>query len=223
MDRTTNSSSTTPGTAAHLVSTSGSMYYLLLLSRGAYSTLAQQASRRLCDLVTQRIRTQAMALVALQGIDNSEVDAEVLRLLQEATPVVLSALTAYRPRNPYLLAGWLDRRIDHALRSEPLDGPPSATVPLRAALALEPLPIPQGDRHAVLAAILRMLPTPERRVLQYRAEPRASWTRVAQSMGMTLAAVRALHRLALERAQRLAFELMQQPEAGESIDIRRAA
>ena len=88
MDRTTNSSSTTPGTAAHLVSTSGSMYYLLLLSRGAYSTLAQQASRRLCDLVTQRIRTQAMALVALQGIDNSEVDAEVLRLLQEATPVV---------------------------------------------------------------------------------------------------------------------------------------
>lgn len=223
MDRSTMRLSATPGTVAHLASTAGTLHYQLLVSRSAHSSMAQQAHGRLCVLVTQRIRSRAMALVQLLGLDDVAAEAEVSRLLEVATPVVMLALTAYRSRSTQNFSTWLDRRIDDALRGEPLDGPPTAAVPLRAALALEQLSIPQAERHAVLAIILRQLPAPERRVLEYRAESRATWTRVAEAMGMSVAGVRALHRLALERAQHLALELVQPTQSEEGMEWRCAA
>lgn len=223
MDRFTNSLAAAPGTMAHLVSTAGTLHYQLLVSRTAHSSMAQQAHGRLCVLVTQRIRSRAMVLVALLGLADVAADAELSRLLEVATPEVMLALTSYRPRSTQNFAAWLDHRIDNALRGEPLDGPPTAAVPLRAALALDQLSIQQGDRHAVLAAILRRLSAPERRVLEYRAEPRATWTRVAEAMGMSVAGVRALHRSALERAQHLALELVQPSQSEEGMELRCAA
>lgn len=221
--KTCSTASALTGTVAHLIATSGSLYFLLLVSRDAYSSLARNAHARLRELITQRLQRLATALVAVLGFDDGEAGAEIARLTDAAVPVVLRALTTYRPRCPQEFACWLERRIDQALRGQPLDSPPSAAVPPRIALALQQLPIPSDERKSVLTAIVRQLTATERCVLQYRTEPHATWSHIATRMGTTVHYARALHRRAMSTAQQVAFDLVVQPRPVNGGEFQRAA
>gem|GEM_PF-3040716 len=141
--RTSNTIATSlAGTVAHLIGTSGSLFFLLLISRDAYSSLARTGHARLRTLITQRIQRRATALVALLGFGDGDADAEVTRLTNAALPVVMLSVLSCRPGGPQEFVRWLDRRIEQALYGQPLDAPPSAAVPPRLALTLRQLPIP---------------------------------------------------------------------------------
>ena len=222
--RTSNTNTTSlAGTVAHLIATSGSLFFLLLISRDAYSSLARTGHARLRTLITQRIQRRATALVALLGFGDGDADAEVTRLTNAAVPVMMLSVLSCRPGGPREFVRWLDRRIEQALYGQPLDAPPSAAVPPRLALALRQLPIPIDGRQAALAEILRQLTTSERRILQYRTEPNATWQNVAARMGMTVRAARALHRRAMSAAQQITLDLEEPQRSATGTERRRAA
>jgi len=181
--------------------TPGTVYCLLLVARDAYSSLAASARIAVEELVIQRIWARAKSLIELIEVEESAASVELVRLVDSAVPQVLSALQSYRPRTPQQVLPWLDRRIDVALRGEPLESLPVTEISVGTAMALQHLLRHRDHQRGILMLILRELPATERGVITCRSAPHTTWARVAEMMGLTVSAARALHRRALANAR----------------------
>lgn len=206
-----------------MVSNGAGPFGLFLLSRGAPCSTSREAQRRLHAHIHQQIVRRVEAVLDRAAFDSPDAyAAHVQERAERAVALVLPALASCRVRQINEFRLWLDRRVDDAIAGDPLAAPPAAVpVPARTETSL-PLPTSPWDRDARLAAVLRALPTNERRVLEVRASAGGhSWGRVAERMGLSVHATRRLHARALAHARELALELLSgHPEALPPADAR---
>lgn len=190
---------------------------LFLLSRGAPCSTAHEALRRLHAHIHQQIAQRVESVLDRAQFDSlDEFEACVQERAERAAGLVLPALASCRVNRQHDFRRWLDRRIGDAVAGDPLAAPPAAVpVPLRNETNL-PLPSSLDDSAARLTAVLRALPRNERRVLELRAAVGGhSWSRVAERLGLSVYATRALHSRALAHARELALDLF----SGRSISV----
>ncbi|MFN8861077.1 MAG: hypothetical protein ACK5ZR_12280 [Gemmatimonadaceae bacterium] len=183
---------------------------LYLLSRGAPCSTSREAQRRLHAHIHQQIVHRIEAVVDRAAFDSPDAyAAQVQERAERAVALVLPALASCRVRQLNEFRRWLDRRVDDAIAGDPLAAPPAAVpVPARTETNL-PLPTSPRDRDGRLAAVLRALPSNERRVLEVRASVSGpSWASVAERLGLSVYATRVLHARALEHARELALALL---------------
>ena len=183
---------------------------LYLLSRGAPCSTAREALRRLHAHVHQQIAQRVESVLDRAQFDSpDEFAACVQERAARAAGLVLPALASCRINRQHDFRRWLDRRIGDAVAGDPLAAPPAAVpLPLRPETNLS-LPSSPDDSAARLTAVLRALPRDERRVLEVRASVGGhSWSRVAERLGLSVSATRALHARALAHARELALDLL---------------
>lgn len=197
-------------TVALMLDNGAGPFGLFLLSRGAPCSTSREALRRLHVRIHQQIVERVEAVVDHTQFDSPEMcAAHVQQRARNAAALVLPALASCRANRIHDFRRWLDRRIEDAIAGDPLAAPPAAApVPVQVDTSL-PLPTSPRDREARLAAVMRALPSNERRVLELRASVSGpSWARVAERMGLSVYATRVLHARALEHARELALALL---------------
>jgi hypothetical protein len=193
-----------------MVSNGAGPFGLFLLSRGAPCSTSREAQRRLHAHIYQQIVHRIEAVVDRAAFESPDAcAAHVQQRAEHAVALVLPALASCRARQINEFRRWLDQRIHNAIAGDPLAAPPAAVpVPARTETSL-PLPISPRDRDNRLAAVLRALPSNERRVLEVRASAGGhAWERVAERVGLSVHATRRLHARALVHARELALELL---------------
>ncbi len=197
-------------TVGLMMSNGAGPFGLYLLSRGAPCSTSREAQRRLHAHIHQQIVHRIEAVVDRAAFESPDAyTAHVQQRAEHAVALVLPALASCRARQINEFRRWLDRRVDDAIASDPLAAPPAAVpAPARTESSL-PLPTSSRNRDARLAAVLRALPSNERRVLEVRASAGGhSWGRVAERVGLSVYATRVLHARALEHARELALGLL---------------
>lgn len=198
------------------------LFGLWLLSQSGPASTARAALRELARRVLDRV-TRALGVA---DIAQSLGDAEQTAWAQAATGIVMVALSSCRARRPESFARWMDQHIEVALNnSRPEQVCEARVLPFaRSAATSSPLPIPM-DNTARLAAVLRALPWAERRVLELRAQNASnSWSAIAQRLGLSVSATRALHQRALTHAREQALsQLVDRRDGGQAHEAPRSA
>lgn len=198
------------------------LFGLWLLSQSGPASTARAALRELAQRVLDRI-TRALDVAAIAP---SLGVAEQTAWAEAAASMVMAALNTCRSRRPESFARWLDQHIEVALNNcRPESTCGARVLPFaRSAATSTPLPIP-SDSTARLAAVLGTLPWAERRVLELRAQNASnSWTAVAQRLGLSVSATRALHQRALTHAREQALsQLVDRRDGGQAHEAPRSA
>lgn len=198
------------------------LFGLWLLSQSGPASTARAALQELAQRVLERVRRALGAADVALSVSTDEQTAWI----RAATSVVMAALNTCRARRPESFARWMDQHIEVALNTSRPASISNARVlqfsrPLATTVAL-PMP---ADDTARLAAVLRALPWAERRVLELRAQNASnSWSAIAQRLGLSVSATRALHERALTHARERALaQLVDQRQAGYAHDAPRSA
>jgi hypothetical protein len=204
------------------VANGAGLFGLWLLSQSGPASTARAALQELAQRVLERVRRALDAADIAPAIGADEHTAWV----QMASSMVMAALNTCRTRRPESFARWMDQHIEVALNnSRPASTSNARVLPFARPLATTaPLPMPV-DNTARLAAVLRALPWAERRVLELRSQNASnSWSAIAQRLGLSVSATRALHESALTHAREQALaQLVDQRHSGYANDAPRSA
>ncbi len=188
---------------ALLTTTNGVLYMLLLLTHAANPETSAQASRELVLGLATRVDRQVRCWLSEQGIRS----VHTMRVVDAVVTYVSARLIACTSRSPQDFATFVERLVLQCLEGDGTDAPAPRRIPQREEADFLK-PAPKVERMAVLHAILVLLSSTDRRVMELRLRPQATWESVARAVGTSVPTAKRRHALATERAQRIALVVL---------------
>ncbi|MCU0649508.1 MAG: hypothetical protein MUF00_16060 [Gemmatimonadaceae bacterium] len=197
-----------------LVTTAGSLFMLLLLTRTANASVANAAA----NVLRMKLRLRVAELVAVFA-KGKLVARDAAARIEEIAAAIEAAISGCRSRSPRDLDQWIAVRVRDAV-----DGDPVPPAPRRCQTVTDSeqtlglADAPRAERLAVLHIVLQRLTAAERAVLNARLRPHATWRTVAVALGVSETTARQHYERAVERAQLLMVSLLAERVDGRGED-----
>ena len=196
---------------ALLTTTAGAVFMQVLLMSSANSMTAARA----CDDVLTALRPRVALLVAEWCAAQAVQPLHPASLVEEAMAYLCDAIWQCRSRSTIDFSVWVRTRVVAWLDSE-IDLNESSAKPnqhqLNAGAPPESeqflLAAPRRERAAVIYAARQRLTPAERKVIELRQQPRATWETVARALRVSVTTAKARHADALNRAQLAALDVL---------------
>jgi DNA-directed RNA polymerase specialized sigma24 family protein len=196
---------------ALLITTAGSTYMQLLLMSSTNPETAARASEDLMAALRPRVAT----LVAEWCVTQDVQPIVQAPLVDAAMRYIRDAVWQCRSRSPQDFTTWVARRVTEWLdsdcesRRDNVGIEHGPCVPRRPAEGGSLLgAAPRAERAAVLYATMQRLTPAERRILELRQRPRATWETVARALGVSVRTATTRHAEALDRAQMVVLDVL---------------
>jgi hypothetical protein len=187
-----------------LVTTAGSLFMLLLLTRTANASVAHAAA----NVLRMRLRLRVAELVAVFA-KGKLVARDAAARIEDISAAIEAALPGCRSRSPRDLDQWITVRVCDAVDGDPVPPAPRRCQTITdSEQALGLADAPRAERLAVLHIVLQRLTAAERAVLNARLRPRATWGTVATALGVSETTARQRYASAVERAQLLMVSVL---------------